>query len=127
MFWGRTLGDSVMERLRDIVLFVCGAMAIVSVILALYEGFNQRVASAVFLGGLFVACTFMVFLPKLEVFKAFGVEAKLQRTVTEAVATLASLKRLAEISASASYLTIAWGNRLGTPPARDKQAVLDEI
>jgi hypothetical protein len=69
----------------------------------------------------------MVFLPKLEVFKAFGVEAKLQRTVTEAVATLASLKRLAEISASASYLTIAWGNRLGTPPARDKQAVLDEI
>jgi hypothetical protein len=24
-------------------------------------------------------------------------------------------------------LTIAWGNRLGTPPAREKQAVLDEI
>ena len=32
-----------MERLRDIVLFVSGAMAIVSVILALYEGFNQLV------------------------------------------------------------------------------------
>jgi hypothetical protein len=102
-------------------------MAIVSIILALYEGFNQRVTSAAFLGGLFLACTFMVFLPKLEVFKAFGVEAKLRQTVTEAVATLASLKRLAEISARASYLTIAWGNRLGTPPAKDKQAVLDEI
>ncbi len=116
-----------MERLRDIVLFVSGAMAIVSVILALYEGFNQRVTSAAFLGGLFIACTFMVFLPKLEVFKAFGIEAKLQQTVTEAVATVASLKRLAEISARASYLTIAWGNRMGTPPAKDKQAVLDEI
>jgi hypothetical protein len=69
----------------------------------------------------------MVFLPKLEVFKAFGIEAKLQQTVTEAVATVASLKRLAEISAKASYLTIAWGNRMGTPPAKDKQAVLDEI
>jgi hypothetical protein len=116
-----------MERLRDIVLFVSGAMAIVSVILALYEGFNQRLASAAFLGALFVACTLMVFLPKLEVFKAFGVEAKLRQTVTEAVATLASLKRLAEISARASYLTIAWGNRMGTPPAREKQAVLDDI
>jgi hypothetical protein len=30
------------------------------------------------------------------------------------------------VSARASYLTIAWGNRLGTPPAREKQAVLDE-
>ena len=84
-------------------------------------------ASAAFLGALFIACTFMVFLPKLEVFKAFGVEAKLQQTVKEAVATLTSLKRLAEISARASYLTIAWGNRMGTPPAMDKQAVLDEI
>jgi hypothetical protein len=116
-----------MERLRDIVLFVSGAMAIVSVILALYEGFNQRLASAAFLGALFLACTFMVFLPKLEVFKAFGVEAKLQRTVTEAVATLASFKRLAEISAKASYLTIAWGNRFDGPSARERQAVLDEI
>jgi hypothetical protein len=116
-----------MDRLRDIVLFVSGAMAIVSVILALYEGFNQRLASAAFLGGLFVACTLMVFLPKLEMFKAFGVEAKLQKTVTEAVATLASLKRLAEISARASYLTIAWGNRFDGPSARERQAVLDEI
>ncbi len=119
--------SSVVERLRDVVLFLSGAMAIVSVILALYEGFNQRVTSAAFLGALFVACTFILFLPKLEVFKAFGVEAKLQQTVTEAVATLASLKRLAEISARASYLTIAWGNRMGTPPTRDKQAVLNEI
>jgi hypothetical protein len=69
----------------------------------------------------------MVFLPKLEMFKAFGVEAKLQKTVTEAVATLASLKRLAEISARASYLTIAWGNRFDGPSARERQAVLDEI
>jgi hypothetical protein len=37
------------------------------------------------------------------------------------------LSKLAAISARASYLTIAWGNRLGTPPAKEKQAVLDEI
>jgi hypothetical protein len=126
-FRGLAVGDSAIDRLRDVVLFVSGAIAIVSLILALYEGFNQRVSAAVFLSGLFVACALMVYLPKIEVFKAFGVEAKLQKTVTEAVATLASLKRLAEISAKASYLTMAWGNRLGTPPAREKQAVLDDI
>lgn len=37
------------------------------------------------------------------------------------------MRKLASISARASYLTIAWGNRLGTPSAREKQAVLDEI
>lgn len=119
--------ESVLDRLRDIVLFVTGLLAIGALIMAAFEGFNQRVASASFLGTLGVACTFLVFMPKLEVFKVWGVEAKLQQTVTEAVATLASLKRLAEISGRASYLTIAWGNRMGTPPAKDKQAVLDEI
>jgi hypothetical protein len=74
-----------------------------------------------------VVCTFLVFMPKLEVFKVWGVEAKLQQTVTEAVATLASVKRLAEISARASYLIIAWGNRFDGPRAKEKQAVLDDI
>jgi hypothetical protein len=46
MLRGRIVEDGVMERLRDIVLFVSGAMAIVSVILALYEGFNQRLTAA---------------------------------------------------------------------------------
>ena len=126
-FWWYDVTESVLDRLRDIVLFVTGLLAIGTLIMAAFEGFNQRVASASFLGTLGVVCTFLVFMPKLEVFKVWGVEAKLQQTVTEAVATLASLKRLAEISARASYLTIAWGNRMGTPPAKDKQAVLDEI
>jgi hypothetical protein len=127
LFLGYDMTESVLDRLRDIVLFVTGLLAIGALIMAAFEGFNQRVASASFLGTLGVVCTFLVFMPKLEVFKVWGVEAKLQQTVTEAVATLASLKRLAEISARASYLTIAWGNRMGTPPAKDKQAVLDEI
>jgi len=116
-----------LDRLRDIVLFVTGLLAMGALIMAAFEGFNQRVSSAVFLGTLGVVCTFLLFMPKLEVFKVWGVEAKLQQTVTEAVATLASVKRLAEISAKASYLTIAWGNRFDGPRAREKQAVLDEI
>jgi hypothetical protein len=116
-----------MDKLREIVLFVAGLLAIGSLIMAAFEGFNQRVSSAAFLGTLGVVCTFLLFMPKLEVFKVWGVEAKLQQTVTEAVATLESFKRLAEISAKASYLTIAWGNRYDGPSAKEKQAVLDDI
>lgn len=116
-----------MDRLREIVLFVAGLLAIGSLIMAAFEGFNQRLSSAGFLGTFGVVCTFLVFMPKLEVFKVWGIEAKLQQTVTEAVATLASVKRLSEISARASYLIITWGNRFDGPRAREKQAVLDDI
>ena len=121
------MGHSVMERLRDIVLFVSGAMAIVSVILALYEGFNQRLGSATFLGALFVACTFIVFLPKLEVFKAWGVEARLAKTLDRADEILAKLRRLSLINAKAGYMNAAWSNRMGSPSTKDKQAILDEL
>src|SRR6266496_513692 len=116
-----------MDRLRDILLFVAGIVSISSLIMAAFEGFNQRIASASLLAALGVGCSLIVFIPRLEGLKAFGIEAKLRQTYTEAVATLASVKRLAEISARATYLTLAWGNRTATPPAREKQAVLDEI
>jgi hypothetical protein len=73
------------------------------------------------LGTLFMVGTLVVFLPQVELIKTLGVEARLRQTVSEALATLANLKRLAEISARASYLTIAWGNRLGTPSAKESR------
>jgi hypothetical protein len=116
-----------MDKLRDIVLFVAGLVAIGSLIMAAFEGFNQRIGSATFLGGFGLVCVMIVFIPQLEALKAFGVEAKLRETYKEAVATLASVRRLAEISARASYLVIAWGNRLDGPSAKERQAVLDQI
>lgn len=121
------MSENILDRLRDVVLFISGAMAIVSLILALYEGFNQRIGTATFLAGLFVASTFMVFLPKLEVFKAWGVEARLSKTLDRADEILGKLRRLSLISAKASYMSSAWTNRLGSPSAKDKQAILDEI
>ncbi len=94
---------------------------------ALYQAFNNQKGSAVTLVTIFLVGALIVFLPQVEFIKTLGIEARLRKTVTEAVATLASLRRLAEISARASYLTMAWGNRTGTPPAREKQAVLDDI
>lgn len=37
------------------------------------------------------------------------------------------MRRLSEINARASYMTMAWGNRMGAPSAKEKQAILDEV
>lgn len=118
---------ATMDKVRDIFSYFVAAMAMFAMLGAVYQAFNNQKGSALTLGTIFLVGALIVFLPNVEFIKTLGVEARLRKTVTEAVATLASLKRLAEISARASYLTIAWGNRMGTPPARDKQAVLDEI
>lgn len=92
------------------MLFIAGILAIASLLLAVYEAFSHRTWTAGALMAVGVTCVFILFLPKLEVFKAFGVEAKLQKTVTEAVATLSSLKKLSEIGACRR-------NRMNSSPA----------
>jgi len=116
-----------MDKVRDIFSYFVAAMSIFTMLGAVYQAFNDQKGSALTLGTIFLVGALIVFLPQVEFIKTLGVEARLRQTVTEAVATLASVRRLAEISARASYLTIAWGNRLGTPSAKDKQSVLDDI
>jgi hypothetical protein len=116
-----------MDRLRDILLYVVAAFAMLSFACAVYQAMNEKQISAGVLGTIAVACTFLVFFPRLEVFKAFGVEARLSQTLDRAQEILQELQRLSVISARTSYMTMAWGNRMGTPAAKDKQAVLDEV
>jgi hypothetical protein len=116
-----------MDKVRDIFSYFVAAMSMFAMLGAVYQAFSDQKGSALTLGTIFLVGTLIVFLPQVEFIKTLGVEAKLRQTVTEAVATLANVRRLAGISARASYLTIAWGNRLGTPSARDKQSVLDDI
>lgn len=119
--------EGVMDKVREIILFVAAIIAVFSFIFAVYEGANQRVSSATFLGALAIACTFLVFMPKLEVFKVWGIEARLSKTLDRAEEILGKLTRLSQISASATYMQMAWGNRMGTPSVKDKQKILDDI
>jgi hypothetical protein len=116
-----------MDKIRDIVTLVVGAFAIFSLILAVYQSMQKELASAGLLAAIFLVCTLIVFIPQLEVLKAWGIEARLKQTVNEAVATLDSLKRLSATSAKSTYLTAAWTNRMDGPTAKEKQAVLDEV
>lgn len=116
-----------MDKVRDIVLYVAAAFAIFSLICAVYQAMNERLSSAGVLAGIFFVCTMIVFIPRLEVLKAWGVEARLRESLSEANAIIERLNRLSAISAKVSYMTLAWGNRMGAPTAKDKQALLDEV
>jgi hypothetical protein len=98
-----------MDRIRDILLYVAAAFAMLSFACAIYQGMNEKNGSAAVLGGIAVASTLLVFFPRLEVFKAFGVEARLSQTLDRAQEILQELQRLSIISARTSYMTMAWG------------------
>ncbi len=119
--------DGDMEKLRDIFVFVCFALGVVALILCVFQAWNGKIGSASALGAAFVVCGVFLFLSPIKTFKVWEVQVELRETLDRAEEIIGRVRKLASISARASYLTIAWGNRLGTPPAREKQAILDEI
>jgi hypothetical protein len=116
-----------MDRVRDILLLFAAGMAVFALICCIYQAMNDKVAPATLLAAVFLVCVMVVFLPRLEILEAWGVKAHLVRTLDEADQILEKLRKTALTSAKATYLNIGWGNRMGTPSAREKQAMLDEI
>jgi hypothetical protein len=119
--------ESDMEKLREIFIFVCFITGVAALILCVFQAWSGKIESARTLGLAFLVCGAFVFLSQIKTFKVGDVQVELRETLDQAKDIIRRLTKLAAISARASYLTIAWGNRLGTPPAREKQAVLDEI
>ena len=116
-----------MERIKDLLSFFTAAMAMVALLCAVYEAMNQRLWSAGALTTIFVAAFFLFYIPQLETFKAAGIEVRLRQTLDRAEEIIERLKKLAEANARATYMSLAWGNRMGTPSAIEKQRVLDDI
>src|SRR6266568_4690392 len=116
-----------MDRVRDAFLYFVTAMAMLALLCSVYEGMNGRKGTAFTLLTIFLISTLIVFIPRLDVLEAFGVKAQLNKTLDRAEEIIGKMKRLSEINARASYMTMAWSNRMGAPSAKDKQAVLDEV
>src|ERR1051325_9623353 len=113
-----------MERLREIYVFVCFALGVTALSLCVFQAWYGKTGSASALGAAFVVCGLFLFLSQVKAFKVWEVQVELRETLDRATEIIERLRKLASISARASYLTIAWGNRMGTPPAREKQEVL---
>jgi hypothetical protein len=117
-----------MERLKEIFTYFLAAMAMLSLLCAVYEAMNQRIASSGLLAGIFIVAGLFVYLPQLEAFKAFGVEARLiHQEVDRAKEILEKIRQVSIASAKSSYLSFAYAGRLGGIPEQDKQKVLDSV
>jgi hypothetical protein len=116
-----------MDKLKEIFTYFLAAMAMLSLLCAVYEAMNQRLASAGVLGGIFLAAAFLIYLPQLETFRAFGVEARMQKNLDRAQEILDKVRQVSIASAKSAYLSFAWSGRLGGMPERDKQKVLDSV
>jgi hypothetical protein len=53
---------------------------------------------------IFVACAFLLYLPQLETFKAFGIEARMQKNLVEAKEILEKVRQALIASAKSAYL-----------------------
>jgi hypothetical protein len=116
-----------MERVRDIFLYFVAALAMFALLCAVYQAMNDKKGSALTLGTIFLVSALIVFIPKLDVLEAWGVKAVLNKTLDRAEEIIGRLQRLSVISARTSYMIMAWGNRMATPSAKEKQAVLDDV
>lgn len=119
--------DGDMEKLREIYVFVCFTLGVGALILCVFQAWSGKITSASALGAAFVLCSVFLFLSQIKTFKIWEIQVELRETLDRADEIIGRMRKLATISARASYLTIAWGNRIGAPPAKERQAVLNEI
>lgn len=116
-----------MDKLRDLYVFICFALGACALILAVYQGWQEKVASATMLGMIFVVCGVFLFLSQIKTFKVWEVQVELRETVDRAEELIKRLRTISANSARSAYMQMAWGNRMASPSAKEKKAFLDEI
>lgn len=116
-----------MDKLREIFTFVCFAMGIVALILCVFQGWSGNTGSAKSLGAAFVACALFVFFSQIKTFKVWEVQVELREQLDQAKDFIAQLRRVSINTARSTYSQVAWGNRIGAPSVKEKQAQLDAI
>jgi uncharacterized membrane protein len=86
--------ESDMDKLRELFVFVCFAIGVCGIILAVYQGWQGKVASATMLGMLFVVCGLFLFLSQIKTFKIWEVQVELRETVDHAEQLIKRLRRI---------------------------------
>ncbi len=87
----------------------------------------DRIPAATLTAGLFVVLVLLHYLPQMESFKAYGVEAKWRARLDEADEILRKLRQSAVASASLTYHTLGWGSRIGGGREKEKQGLSDRV
>jgi hypothetical protein len=101
--------------------------AVPCLLLALALAILDRVAAATLVAGIFVVLVLFHYLPQMESFKAYGVEAKWRERISEADEILRKLRQSAAASARFTYHILGWGSRIGGTEQRQRQELADQI
>jgi hypothetical protein len=82
-----------LDKFKSTFAVLLGVSAIVVLTLAGYQAMNDKLESAGVLAGFFVASAILSYLPQLELIKAFGIEARLSRTLDRAEEIINALQK----------------------------------
>src|SRR5262245_7101203 len=114
----------LLEAMKAYLLRIAAAvLLLIAVVLALLD----RVAAGALVAALFVILSLFHFLPQMESFKAFGVEAKWRARLREAEDILDKLRRSAIASAELAYFMLGWGSRMDGKSAKIRQTISDQM
>jgi hypothetical protein len=107
--------------------YLFAAAAAVAFAFAVFLLLHDRKGAASILGAMALVAALLAYLPQLDSLSAFAVNVKLRNSLDRADEILAKLRDLSIVNAKFAYTILAWGNRLGTPRAIEKQRLLDEM
>src|SRR4051812_19491030 len=99
------------ERVRDIVTYAAGGGAVFSAIGALYQSMSKDGGTVAPILAVFLASCIVVFLPLIQQFSIFGLEARMNNRVNEVKEIEETVRKIAAVNARVTYMTIAWANR----------------
>ena len=125
---GRLVGgsDKDNEALHWTVRSALAGGAVVCFFLTVWLALNDKAAAGALMAGLFIALVLMSYLPAMESFKAFGLEAKMRARLTEAEAILEQLREVITVFGKISYHNFGVASRM-MHPVREKQVLADEV
>jgi hypothetical protein len=127
MEWFDQIKPHVLTIWRKLVQHPLIIAATVLALIAIYLALADRVAAGSLVAALFVIVALFHYLPQMESFKAYGVEAKWRARINEADDILRKLRQSTLASAELTYHTLGWGSRMGGQRAKMKQGLADRV
>jgi hypothetical protein len=118
--------DKIVEFLKNILAVFFACTAVVTLSRGVYLiCFGQSAAVGPLLVVSLVA-TLLFYFPQLELLKAFGVEAKVKKSIDDAKEVIKILRKQAESAAKATYALVAYSNRYEGLTPQGKQQIIDD-
>jgi hypothetical protein len=107
--------------------YLLASGALICFVLTIVRALQDSNISAGVLAAFFVVCVVLAYIPKLDSIAAFSVNVQFRKNLDRQEEIFEQIKALTLVSGKASYTLLAWANRWGGLPNKEKQEIADEI